>query len=471
MAGRKNRQSEMKVDPFRMFLYVCLIGFITLMLVGYTMLKEDKYAEVDAELPAFKDLHSNENAALREDIREPLILWWTPFTKERGAYRKCGDVSCYFTEDRHYWQHTNTKVVMFYGTSLKVYDLPLPRQPTQEWALLHEESPKNNFLLHMPLFISLFNHTATFKREADFPLTFQHLVDLRWLEGTKYLVSTDEKNRLQRDQGLAMISYTQSDQNVPTNRDGYVSALMKEIVIDSYGTCLHNKDLPEHVKDPVIGMEHEDFYRLQAQYKFSLAMENYVCDDYVTEKVWRPLMLGTVPVIHGSPRIKDILPDNHSAIIIEDFKSAKELANYLKFLNKNDEQYNKFFNWKKTGVTNPYLKAQMLKRSWSVQETWKNERTNFIEDFECFVCKRLHENIKLEKAGKAQKPRIVEGSHTSCPKPAPFFGNHNSWTSQWDHTENVAEAVRYYAEKNVQFSKGDLHAKVSELAYKKKSWF
>jgi len=56
--------------------------------------------------------------------------------------------------------------------------------------------------------------------------------------------------------------------------------------------------------DPIEGMEHDDFYTMMSKYKFALAMENAVCDDYITEKIWRPLMLGVVPVIYGSPKIK-----------------------------------------------------------------------------------------------------------------------------------------------------------------------
>ena len=31
----------------------------------------------------------------------------------------------------------------------------------------------------------------------------------------------------------------------PSDRDIYVKALMEHIKVDSYGSCLHNKDLPE----------------------------------------------------------------------------------------------------------------------------------------------------------------------------------------------------------------------------------
>lgn len=48
-----------------------------------------------------------------EKITEPLILWWTPFTGERGRYKKCGNVKCFFTVDRHYMNNPQTKVPQF----------------------------------------------------------------------------------------------------------------------------------------------------------------------------------------------------------------------------------------------------------------------------------------------------------------------------------------------------------------------
>lgn len=33
-------------------------------------------------------------------------------------------------------------------------------------------------------------------------------------------------------------------------------------------------------------------------------MENGICNDYVTEKLWRPLFVGTIPIVMGSPTIK-----------------------------------------------------------------------------------------------------------------------------------------------------------------------
>lgn len=51
-----------------------------------------------------------------------------------------------------------------------------------------------------------------------------------------------------------------------------------------------------------------DFTKFVAQYKFTLAIENAKCDDYITEKLWRPLIAGSIPIYLGSPsvQVKDL---------------------------------------------------------------------------------------------------------------------------------------------------------------------
>ena len=51
------------------------------------------------------------------------------------------------------------------------------------------------------------------------------------------------------------------------------------------------------------GMVHTDFIELVSKYKFAIAMENGICKDYITEKFWRPLNVGTIPITLGSPFI------------------------------------------------------------------------------------------------------------------------------------------------------------------------
>lgn len=68
-------------------------------------------------------------------------------------------------------------------------------------------------------------------------------------------------------------------------------------------------------------MDHADFIELVSKYKFAIAMENGVCNDYITEKLWRPLAVGTVPITYGTPNLQVhtayIFNSSPSSILIE----------------------------------------------------------------------------------------------------------------------------------------------------------
>ena len=171
---------------------------------------------------------------------------------------------------------------------------------------------------------------------------------------------------------------------------------------------------------------------------------------------------------------QDILPDDHSAILIEDFKSAEELAAHLKYLDQNDDVYNKYLQWKTTGVANKYLRDELEQRTWSIKDTWKPGQSNFIEEFECFVCERVHENLKLTIRGKQPIQYIANKSHLECPEPKTFFNKrfmNLDWLNTYHGLDADAETLRYFADKNIKITTGEYHAKISEIRSKKNKWF
>ena len=325
--------------------------------------------------------------------------------------------------DRHFKDHPKTQAFVFYGTDFKPEDLPLPRKRHHEWALLHEESPKNNYILCHPECLQLFNHTSTFKRESDYPISTQYLINLSDLTDSTYLIPTKEKSQ----NGLASAVYVHSDCDPPSDRDSYISELMKYMQIDSYGRCLHNKDLPPKLQDPLT-MDNKEFFKILAKYKFNLAFENAICDDYMTEKLWRPLALGSVPVYRGSSRVEDFLPDNKSAILVDKFESPEKLAAYLKQLASDDTEYDKYLEYKRTGVSNKFLIKTMEEREWGVNDY---QRLNFISGFECFICNRIHANTKADN----KRRYVASAEHYNCPMPKPyknaFFASNKWYVDSW----------------------------------------
>ena len=338
----------------------------------------------------------------------PIIVWWTPFTAYNRIVTKCPEGECLFTHSRTERNNPSIAAFIFYGTELDWDDLPLPRRPNVTWALLHEESPKNNWLFAHGKAMSLFNFTATCSRYSSYPLTTQYLHNLKRLT-QPVRVPTAEKST--GDLGLVM--YVQSDCDPPSDRDTYVQELMKYVKVDSYGRCLHNRDLPEHLLDPLT-FNSEDLFDIMAKYKFAIAFENAICHDYITEKFWRPFYAGSVPIVRGSPTINDWAPDReHSIIEAEDFDSPRELADYLIFLNQSDVEYEKYLEFKRSGVTNPMLLKHMEEREWVVD--YVGEGLNFIDGFECYVCNQIHRRRKVKELPDS----IANHNHYNCPIPEP----------------------------------------------------
>lgn len=200
--------------------------------------------------------------------------------------------------------------------------------------------------------------------------------------------------------------------------------------MDSYGKCLQNRELPTtRLQDTTTATtEDPELLSFLSRYKFHLALENAICDDYMTEKLWRPMHLGAVPVYRGSPSVRDWMPNNHSIILIDDFESPQKLAEFIDFLDKNDEEYMKYLAYKQAGgITNQFLLDSLKHREWGVNDPLL---PNYLNGFECFVCDHELARLDTEKAHAASpgdvpapEPHIAQPSHMDCPVPTPGFGS------------------------------------------------
>jgi alpha-1,3-fucosyltransferase 10 len=250
---------------------------------------------------------------------------------------------------------------------------------------------------------------------------------------------TSDKNR-------ASVVYVQSACNSPSDRDTYVQELMKYINVDSLGKCLNNKELPEEYKDSLT-FSNKSFYKIIGKYKFTLAFENAICDDYITEKLWRPLEIGSVPIYRGSPSVLDWMPNNHSVIVVDDFSNPKDLAEYIKKLDADDASYLKYLDFKqKGGVTNPRLLKHMRERKWNMVDG----ENSFVTGFECLVCDRVHENLKRQKSGLPVAKHMANQNHYGCPRPVEFYYplvkgveqfERDMWQTEFDEHKKIAKAL------------------------------
>jgi hypothetical protein len=134
------------------------------------------------------------------------------------------------------------------------------------------------------------------------------------------------------------------------NRSGVVNELMRYIDVDSWGEDHLNMNR-SLLSDYSLGRRDvlkagREKLGIMANYKFTLAFENAVAEDYVTEKVWGALAVGSVPVVLADRSIFNLIPSRYAIIFVQDFKTMEELASYLSMLLVDDALYAKHTAWR-----------------------------------------------------------------------------------------------------------------------------
>jgi hypothetical protein len=134
-----------------------------------------------------------------------------------------------------------------------------------------------------------------------------------------------------------------------SGRIQYATELMQYLDVHSYGKQLRNRRLAQ---DQGRATKLETI----ADYKFTLAFENAIAKDYVTEKFFDPLLVGSVPVYLGAPNVDEFAPADRCFINATDFHSPQALAEYLLLLNEDDAAYEQYLAWKHQPLRPSFLK-------------------------------------------------------------------------------------------------------------------
>jgi glycoprotein 3-alpha-L-fucosyltransferase/alpha-1,3-fucosyltransferase len=242
------------------------------------------------------------------------------------------DRPCVFTSDRN--RLPSVDAVVFRARKLNIDDLPETRSPDQQF-LVHEVEPphKTWIFANLTQFNGYFNLTSTFAWDSDIPYN----------EHRRYVVDPDEYSRLatedfaSRKRSDVPVAWFVSRCPTQSKRESYFEELRKYISIDVYGKCgnLTCDDNQHASSDQCVNRLLDG----QNSYKFYLSFENSVCEDYVTEKFNKVLLARVIPVVMGAFEYSKMVP-SESFIDVRDYKSPKDLADFLHYLNNNDDAYN-----------------------------------------------------------------------------------------------------------------------------------
>lgn len=124
-----------------------------------------------------------------------------------------------------------------------------------------------------------------------------------------------------------------------SGREEYLAELMKYTKVDSYGRLYQNCVMEEDN-----GWESK--IALYAKYKFVIAFENSIQPDYVTEKLYDPLLAGAVPIYFGAPNIDGYLPGDDCIVRADRFESPKALARYIERCYTDRNEYMRYHQWR-----------------------------------------------------------------------------------------------------------------------------
>ena len=255
----------------------------------------------------------------------PVILVYNHFDGWRPPARLDCPIACELTTDR----------ARLDGADAVVYHIPtwrgpyrIARRPGQIGIALSLESEVNYPLLADPVFMSQFDLTMTYRQDSTI-----------WCAYLGPDLARELRSPCRQKTEAAPAVYFASNPFERSGRTKYALELMKRLKVDSYGRVLKNRRL-DHDRGRATKLA------TIARYRFTLAFENSVCRDYVTEKFFDSLVAGSVPVYLGAPNIREFAPAEHCFIDTTDFAEPAELAAYLAELAADEAAYGRYLAWK-----------------------------------------------------------------------------------------------------------------------------
>ncbi|XP_077477420.1 4-galactosyl-N-acetylglucosaminide 3-alpha-L-fucosyltransferase 9 isoform X1 [Stigmatopora argus] len=254
-----------------------------------------------------------------------LLIWLWPFgqTYDLNVCASLFNIDCFVTADRNLYNKSDGVLIHHRDIFSDLSNLPPVQRPSfQKWIWMNLESPSHSSQLAG--IENLFNLTLNYRRDADIEVPYGSAVAA---ESEDDFVPPS-KNKL--------ICWIVSNWNQEHVRVKYYNELYKHIEVHAYGQAFG-----EYIAD-------QDYFPTIAGCKFYLAFENSIHKDYITEKFYNPLGVGTVPVVLGPSRQNyENFVQGDAFIHVDDFASPKELADYLLLLDKNEEMYLRYFEWRR----------------------------------------------------------------------------------------------------------------------------
>ncbi|KYR00795.1 glycosyltransferase [Tieghemostelium lacteum] len=325
-----------------------------------------------------------------------IILSWNKGYKFINAFQNCRELGCRITNNRKIFPKADA--VLFSVSNNRINSIPPRRFSDQIYiGFSFEATTYYKYSRNQTFIKENFNMTAGFKYVVSEPShVYVPYGPISFQNSPGYVFKYEEPiKEIPKDDREKKILFAASNCNTPIGRNRLVTELMGVMEIDSIGKCLNNQKVGRG--DQKIGAQGKGEIKMELlkKYKFSLAIENSECEDYVTEKLWEPLSVGTIPIYLGAPNIDRFLPSPDAIINVRDFDSAQSLADYVRLVDTNETLRRKHLKW----IEEPW--------SESYQQLYNDSLDH--SDMFCSICKKL---LNHQKEPEILQP--IDWPFTQC---------------------------------------------------------
>ena len=241
--------------------------------------------------------------------------------------------TCYVTADSKLFSASDASLVHIRESVDYTRLAALPRRSDQRLVFFLKESPVHSPTLSSKQHGHLFNYTQTYRPDSD--ITATTLRDFFWLFNHKIFPNYDFQSIIDRKKPGKRLVAIVSNCGGSSNRLTYIKELKRYTSVDVYGRC--GKECPKSVDCRQYAYD---------EYKFYLAFENSLCEEYVTEKFFYALHSARiVPVVLGWAHYEAYMPSS-GYIDVREYASPRELAAYIDYLDRNTSAYLEYFHWR-----------------------------------------------------------------------------------------------------------------------------
>ena len=189
----------------------------------------------------------------------------------------------------------------------------------------------------------------------------------------------------QQQQQQALLGHQGQQQQQPHQQQQPAPAApaLSVLPVHSFGRCRSNMPTA-----PTGGQ-----VAVMRDYRFCIAMENSIAEDYVTEKVYAALDAGCLPIYYGAPNGLDFVPVPESVIDYRALGGTPEaLMAEIARLNADEAAYElKVTAWRKAGPA-----------GWNPKFLALRERANEMGG-QCAVCLRVAEALERNREQKEEE--------------------------------------------------------------------